>query len=115
MSYNENIKIEAADLASALDNPASVMIRRLLEVINQLNRTNELWSTRHWQLMHENTVLKEKLKQWEEDMPELDDEVCTCDDIEHERHSCPFSKDVHGEDIECSCCPYCYNNCVESI
>ena len=43
------------------------------------------------------------------------EDKCTCDTEEYEEHPCPFSADVYDEEKTCSCCPHCYDQCVESI
>ena len=110
------LKDKASELASELDNPASVMIRRLISEIEKLEEMNKAWSTRHWELVEENTALKEKLKQWEEDLPDLSEAECSCGFEEYDDHSCPYQCDVNGdEEFTCRCCPVCEQNCADDI
>ena len=40
---------------------------------------------------------------------------CTCDECEHDYHLCPFALEIDGEEKECNCCPYCTEECAQSI
>ena len=41
---------------------------------------------------------------------------CTCDEHEHDYHLCPFGQEVEGDyEKECSCCPFCTEQCAQNI
>lgn len=62
LGYMEPLETEAIDLAAAIDNPASVMIRRLLDRIADLKTANEIWSDRNWTLMAEIDKLNKQIQ-----------------------------------------------------
>jgi hypothetical protein len=42
------------------------------------------------------------------------EQACTCDEY-HEAHTCPFSVEINENYEECTCCPYCENECGLNI
>lgn len=45
-----------------------------------------------------------------------DDENCTCEtDGPFEPHPCPFDEAINDGSKECTCCPFCTENCKDSI
>lgn len=46
----------------------------------------------------------------------MDENRCTCEEIEDEEHTCPFREDIYGDDeSKCTCCPYCTQICADDI
>lgn len=44
------------------------------------------------------------------------DEKCTCDEGYIEPHPCPFAEEVDGDsETLCTCCPFCTENCADTI
>jgi len=53
-----------------------------------------------------------------EDLPckPVTTQVCTCEDVQHEYHSCPYREEVDGEPNSlCNCCPSCTDDCADSV
>ena len=47
-------------------------------------------------------------------MEDIEDR-CTCDEHEWDLHPCPYQQDIHGDNRECNCCPYCEQQCADDI
>ena len=54
------------------------------------------------------------LWKWKTDMIENNEDKCTCEEQEYYT-TCPYAEDIYEETRECSCCPYCRQQCLESI
>ena len=41
---------------------------------------------------------------------------CTCEEIDYEKHSCPYDVEIdENEEENCNCCPYCTKECWLSV
>ena len=41
---------------------------------------------------------------------------CTCHEGNYEAHNCPFACEIYDDyDTECTCCPYCEEQCFMDI
>ena len=62
MKYKHPLTMEAEILLDKLDNPACVLIRKLLVRINELEQWNNKYSDENWKLIEEINELKESKK-----------------------------------------------------
>lgn len=42
-------------------------------------------------------------------------ETCTCESEEHDSHMCPYAMELYDSEEECTCCPYCEEQCAQDI
>jgi len=40
---------------------------------------------------------------------------CTCLEYDWQPYICPYACEFYDDEAECTCCPYCENNCGSDI